>query len=103
VRHDNSLKMAAAAESRTGTALRTSHVGLTVFAPILCRKFAVAATFSWHLLQRENGESDGKFRIANCRRRDEPHELGSARSDAGQMITANHDRHSGTDAVRVPE
>jgi hypothetical protein len=25
------------------------HVGLPVFAVILCRKFATAAVFSWHL------------------------------------------------------
>jgi hypothetical protein len=30
------------------------HVGLPVFAVILCRKFATAAVFSWHLPQRSH-------------------------------------------------
>jgi hypothetical protein len=28
---------------------RVRHVGLAVFAVILCRKFAAVAAFSWHL------------------------------------------------------
>jgi hypothetical protein len=29
--------------------LHTRHVGIRVFAAIMCRKFAGEATFSWHL------------------------------------------------------
>jgi hypothetical protein len=31
-----------------GLALVRAHVGLAVFAVILCRKFAIATAFSWH-------------------------------------------------------
>jgi hypothetical protein len=47
--------------------LRVRHVGSAVFAAILCRKFANAAVFSWHLPHHKNAAAINGCGISNCR------------------------------------
>jgi hypothetical protein len=48
------------------------HVGLPVFAVILCRKFATAAVFSWHfslhLPHHKNAAALNRRELRNCRK-----------------------------------
>src|SRR5438270_9259186 len=54
MRHEDSLKnRCAPAETESPPPKRMRHVGLALFARVLCRKFADEATISWHLPQRK--------------------------------------------------
>jgi hypothetical protein len=44
-------KMRPTAKPGPASPSRVRHVGLPVFAVILCRKFAIATVFSWHFAQ----------------------------------------------------
>jgi len=55
-------KMRPTAKPGSASPSRVRHVGLPVFAEILCRKFAIAAAFCWHLpasRQRDRAQSQG--------------------------------------------